>query len=182
MLILRSSSDILWHFINSKFGGKLHDCHININDDKKKKRTWEQLWHTDRQSPSYGVKYIYIYGFLGFFLFRLTCFQTDLLLSINKIEIDFKFPSLSKSYIKFVFFRECFMLHVASVIQFFFQSSLLTVYLDQNYFYHNFSIMKSIHTCCLYLSLCLEIFLNYYGNTMEFYFLVYSKERYRLLM
>lgn len=82
MLILRSSSDILWHFINSKFGGKLHDCHININDDKKKKRTWEQLWHTDRQSPSYGVKYIYIYGFLGFFLFRLTCFQTDLLLSI----------------------------------------------------------------------------------------------------
>lgn len=37
MLILRSSSDILWHFINSKFGGKLHNCHINIKDQKKKK-------------------------------------------------------------------------------------------------------------------------------------------------
>lgn len=149
----------------------------------KKRKELESSYDTQIDRVLHMEWNIYIsMVFWVFFLFRLTCFQTDLLLSINKIEIDFKFPSLSKSYIKFVFFRECFMLHVASVIQFFFQSSLLTVYLDQNYFYHNFSIMKSIHTCCLYLSLCLEIFLNYYGNTMEFYFLVYSKERYRLLM
>lgn len=65
MLILRSSSDIRWHFINSKFGGKLHDCHTNINDYKRKEL--ESSYDTQIDRVLHMEWNIYIYGFLGFF-------------------------------------------------------------------------------------------------------------------
>lgn len=138
---------------------------------------------THRQTESFIWSEIYIYlWFFGFFSIQTDLFSNRFIvintrILINKIEIDFKFPSLSKSYIKLVFFCECFMLHVTSVIQIFFLLNYTSVpyvpYIQiKIIFITNFSIMKSIYACCLiYLSLCLEIFLNYYGNTMEFYFL-----------